>query len=211
MPDPLVRSSLRDQARQRVRDLILWNHLPAGHRINETGLAEDLGISRTPLREALNQLEEERFIESSPGQGYFVRGLDPEEAREIYVVLADLEALAVRLAGTPSPQKLAELRELNDRLPVEPERFKEALRINRQWHEVLVGGCSNRYLLGTLASLHRHVIRYEQAYFIAGEKRLRASRAFHREIIEALEGGEESKIRAKIENHWLSDLDFLTP
>ena len=206
--EPLTRLSLRDQAHDRLMALILHNELEAGDRINESRLAEELSISRSPLREALNQLEEEGFVVSRTGRGYFVRALDLEEARELYVILADLEALAVRLAGPATPSRVAELHRLNDRIPVEPEESTRAIGINRRWHEELVAECPNRRLLEILASLHRHVSRYEHAYFVAGERRLRASKRYHADIIAALEAGEDDLVRLAIERHWLSDLDF---
>lgn len=208
---PLSRSSLRDQARRRVRDLVLRNDLPAGERINESHLAERLGISRTPLREALNHLEQEGFLESEVGRGYFVRALDMDEARDLYVLLADLETLALRLSGPAPADRTAELRRLNDLLPDDPGESDRAIRTNRRWHETLVAACPNRRLLEILGSLHRHVARYEHAWFVAGEERLRASKAFHEAIIEAQEKDDETEIRAAVERHWLSDLEFIEP
>lgn len=208
--EPLTRLSLRDQAHDRLMELILRNELEAGARINESRLAEELSISRSPLREALNQLEEEGFVVSRTGRGYFVRELDIDEARELYVILADLEALAVRIAGPATPSRIDELRRINDRIPVDPGESARAISINRRWHEELVAACPNRRLLEILASLHRHVSRYEHAYFVAGERRLLASKRFHADIIAALEAGEDAEIRQAIERHWLSDLEFGT-
>ncbi len=206
--EPLTRLSLRDQAHDRLMKLILRNELEAGERINESRLAEELSISRSPLREALNQLEEEGFVVSQTGRGYFVRELDIDEARELYVILADLESLAVRLAGPATRGRIAELRRLNERIPVDPEDSGRAIAVNRAWHEELVSGCPNGRLLEILASLQRHVSRYEHAYFVAGETRLQASKRFHEEIIDALEAGDDVEIQRAIERHWLSDLDF---
>ncbi|MEM6570130.1 MAG: GntR family transcriptional regulator, partial [Planctomycetota bacterium] len=93
---PLTRTSLRQQAASELRSRLLRGDLAPGHRVNETAIAAELGVSQTPVREALLLLERERFLDSAPGRGFTVRPLDPDEVREIYPVLGNLEAFALR-------------------------------------------------------------------------------------------------------------------
>src|SRR5690349_17280278 len=103
IPDPplvprIARPSLHDAIVTRVRDMIIEGELPPGARIHEGQLGTALGVSRTPLREALKFLASEGLIELSPGKGAVVRKFSPKHVRDSLIVLGDLEALAGRLA-----------------------------------------------------------------------------------------------------------------
>src|SRR5690349_21308913 len=106
----LSRDNLSDQAAGLVRTMIVNGELPAGHRINEVHLALRLGVSRTPLREALAGLEREGALTSVPRIGWFVRPLTLDEFRQIYPIRGLLDPEALRLAGLPSPDLLKRLR-----------------------------------------------------------------------------------------------------
>ena len=93
--------------------MIVDGQLPAGARINEVHLSRRLGISRTPLREALAGLEQEGALDSLPRIGWFVRPLTLDEFSQIYPIRALLDPEALRLAGLPSAERLARLRALN--------------------------------------------------------------------------------------------------
>ena len=85
--------------------MILDGRLPAGERINEVRLAAQLGVSRTPLREALARLANEGALRDEPRRGYFVKPLTGEEVRAIYPIRAILDPAALRLAGIPAPAR----------------------------------------------------------------------------------------------------------
>lgn len=210
LPAKPKRLSLRDQAREIVRELILDERLEPGARVNESHLAEQLEISRSPIREALGQLEREGFLVNRPGIGYSVRKLTEREAEELYVILADLEALAVRLAGSFAPERLDELERLNEQVAGAAGRTAEIIAANFAWHRALVGGCPNRTLLDMLETLRAQVYRYEYAYF-GPTHAAQKSTSFHREILAALEPLDADAARAAIEKHWLSDLGAVLP
>lgn len=204
------RLNLRDQAREIIRELILDERVEPGARVNESHLAERLEISRSPIREALGQLEREGFLVNRPGIGYYVRELTAREAEELYVILADLEALAVRLAGSFTREKLDELERLNDRVAEAAGRTEKIIAANFAWHRALVAGCPNETLLEMLETLRTQVYRYEYAYFgptVAAQK----STSFHREMLTTLEPLDAEAARAAIEKHWLSDLGAVLP
>lgn len=206
----VVRHSLRDQARDVIRAAILEERIAPGERVNESHLAEDLQISRSPIREALGQLEREGFLDSRPGAGYSVRALTESEARDLYVILADLEALAIRLGGAPSSAKLTRLATLNDRIRLAAGDTQKIIEENFRWHRALVDDCPNSTLLDMLETLRTQVYRYEYAYFSprsAADK----STAFHREILAGLDPFDTAAVTAAIERHWLSDLGAVLP
>ncbi|MCF3934606.1 GntR family transcriptional regulator [Acuticoccus sp. M5D2P5] len=94
---PILRRTLHEQVTERVRDMIIEGHLSPGQRISEAQLVEQLGVSRTPLREALRTLAAENLIDSRPSRGSVVRALSPKDIFHMLEVLADLERLAGRL------------------------------------------------------------------------------------------------------------------
>lgn len=100
MPDkPLnLNSTLTSRVYEVLKDKILSMELPPGTRLKDGELAEDLGVSNTPVREAIRQLEKDGSVETIPYRGNFVRKMSPEEVCETYDVRMVLEPLAVRLA-----------------------------------------------------------------------------------------------------------------
>ncbi len=194
-----------------LRRRVVAGELPPGLSINEARLADELGVSRTPLRQALARLEQDGFLVSRPNRGFFVATLSREEARELYPILAALEGLAVRLAP-PGPKELEALRRLNAGLAeVDPERPDAAVRANFRWHEALVAGYESRRLTTMLETLRRQVYRYEISFFSPGAERLEKSVGLHRSIMEALEDGDLPAATRRIEEHWQTDLDSLAP
>ena len=95
---PIRRQSLHEQVTERVRDMIIEGELAPGERINEAELVERLGVSRTPLREALRTLAAENLVDTRPSRGSIVRRLTPDDVHAMLQVLAELEALGGRLA-----------------------------------------------------------------------------------------------------------------
>src|SRR3977135_1680306 len=95
---PIVRHNLHDAIGSRVRDMIIEGTLSPGMRIHEGHLGQELGVSRTPLREALKYLASEGLLELSPGRGAVVRKFSPKDVQDSLQVLATLEGLAGALA-----------------------------------------------------------------------------------------------------------------
>jgi DNA-binding GntR family transcriptional regulator len=206
----IVRNPLREQARSLIRELILGEEIPPGGRVNESQLSEMLGISRSPIREALGQLEREGFLVNRPGAGFSVRQLTEEEAAELYLVLAEVEALAVRLGGAPSRDRLRELEELNERIAGAAGNTADIIDLNFRWHRKLVEACGNETLQEMLEALRTRVYRYEYGYFSPREA-IGKSASFHREILAAHDPFDDERAREAIMRHWLSDLGAVLP
>src|SRR5512145_3527967 len=102
----LIRDNLSDSIALKLRNLIVDGHLPAGARINEVHLSQQLGVSRTPLREALARLAQEGALRSVARIGYFVRPLTVEEFDQLYDIRPILDPEALRLAGLPSRERM---------------------------------------------------------------------------------------------------------
>ena len=179
------RANLAEEVANLVRDMILDGRLPEGGRINEVRLAAHIGVSRTPLREALSRLVTEGALYDVPRRGFFVRPLTADEVREIYPIRAILDPAALRLAGVPPPATIARLRDLNRRLAqcTDPA---EAVRLDDELHLELVGGCPNRVLVELIEQFMWRTRRYELGLM---RKRVNMASAIarHDQIIAALE------------------------
>jgi DNA-binding GntR family transcriptional regulator len=110
----IVRDNISDTVAVELRNRIVAGRLPAGERINEVHLSQQLGVSRTPLREALARLAQEGALRHVARIGYFVRPLTLEEFEQIYAIRPILDPEALRLAGLPSRDRLERLRDIND-------------------------------------------------------------------------------------------------
>lgn len=201
---------LHAQARQAVLERILRGELAPDTRVVESRLAEDLGVSRTPLREALMHLEREGFLKLEPNRGFFVAPLSAEEARELYPILAMMECEALRLGGLPGTARIEYLGSVNERLAEAAADSERAFQLNAEWHTILTSGCPNRTLLKMLAGVRRKMYRYEWAS-LPQAARIEAAAEQHAAIAFALEQGDADGAGRDLQEHWQTELDALLP
>jgi DNA-binding GntR family transcriptional regulator len=156
----LSRSNISDSVATEIRNMIVDGRLPAGDRINEVHLSEQLGVSRTPLREAIARLAHEGTLERIPKFGYFVRPLTIEEFEQIYDIRPILDPEALRLAGLPSPERIKRLEEINRSM--ERARGADAIiALDDEWHLELLADCPNKVLISLIKQFARRTRRYE--------------------------------------------------
>ncbi len=180
----LVRDNISEAVALEIRNRIVDGRLPADLRINEVHLSRELGVSRTPLREALARLAHEGALRSVPRIGYFVRPLTVEEFEQIYAIRPLLDPEALRLAGLPSRDKMERLREINAKL--ERARSADAIvALDDEWHLELVADCSNRVLIDLINQFIQRTRRYEIA-LMRERKNVSQAGASHAAIMAAL-------------------------
>ncbi|MGY6704421.1 GntR family transcriptional regulator [Roseinatronobacter sp.] len=140
-----------------LEDIRLGVLLP-GARLREVELAARLGISRTPVREALRRLEADGLVEHLPRQGASLRRLGYAEVMELYEMRAVLEGTAARLAArAASDLELLELSEINTAMTAS-DLPSEVARLNRQFHTSLINAAKNRYLQGAIGAMARTLL-----------------------------------------------------
>lgn len=147
------RKPLRDDVQKEILNRIVDGRLSSGSRINETHLAADMGISRTPLREAMITLVARQHLDSDMGRGFAVPPLDPVRFREIQTILSKLEPFALSMAAPPSPQTVMELNNLLNRVrmklgrdPVWPQQAEALTILVFQWSTLLMAHVPNQTL-----------------------------------------------------------------
>jgi DNA-binding GntR family transcriptional regulator len=159
---PISRRTLHDELVGRVRDMIIEGRLPPGSRVHEGQLGQMLGISRTPLREALKFLASEGLVALVPGKGALVRRLTAEDVREMLDVLGALEALAGRLVcRNGSDATVATILGLHAEMMT---RYAEGARLeyyklNQAIHTAIATGSGNRLLMAQHATIQAQLKR----------------------------------------------------
>jgi DNA-binding GntR family transcriptional regulator len=188
MVAPLRRRRLVDDASQALREAILDGRFEAGARLRQTELADRLGISRTPIREALVRLQDEGLVELLPGGGVRVKLLNVDEAVELYDLREVLDGLAARLAaGRAGAAALAKLERALARMAqcIERQDTNQWFRAHVAFHEEIVRAAGNRPL-GRLSTVVRLSIRHFHPLLLRTERRLENAYAEHRAIYEAI-------------------------
>ena len=199
-PEPL-----RNEVRRIVLGRVLTGELAPGEDINETELAEQLGISRTPLREALLGLEHERLVGSTQGRGFYVWPLSAREALDLYDVIAALEGFGVRNLETVPEGLVDELRRLNGQLAQLDDDPRAMQAVSERWHETLLGAIEDVPLDDLLElarnRLHRYVLFGFEFAVAYGTDDRDVAVSEHRAIADALERGEIERAAALLEAH----------
>jgi DNA-binding GntR family transcriptional regulator len=201
----ISRVPLRDEVHHRILAQIQQGVLAPGSRVRDAALAVQLGVSRTPVREALLRLAREGVLDSSLGRGFRVRPLDPAELRDIGPILGVLESLALRLSPPPDEARRARLLDLDRRLEQTRGDLVRCLDLEDEWHRVLLEACPNRRLLELIASL-RHVPRRYLAAYMREAGRLSLSTMPHAKILRALGEGGPDTGAAVFEQQWRKGL-----
>lgn len=180
----LVRDNISDSVTIQLRNMIVDGRLPPGDRINEVQVSQQLGVSRTPLREALARLAAEGALKGVPRIGYFVRPLTLEEFEQIYPIRALLDPEALRLAGAPSRGRMERLLKIND--SIEKARdVDKIIGLDDQWHFELIAECPNQVLIDLIRQFTQRTRRYEIA-LMRERRNVRTASANHKAIMAAL-------------------------
>lgn len=199
----IERRFLRTEVRTWMMKQMFAGELRPGSQIVEHELAAHLGVSRTPLREALLQLECEGFLRAQPGKGYVVRDLVRSEAIGLFELGILLEPLALTKAGIPEVSHLDELDALNEeRVPlIDRPDGARSIDLDDRWHRTLVRECPNVELLNIIGTVRQRLYRY---LCISGLGRSDLASAIeeHREIVRRLREGELDEAAEALVRHW---------
>jgi len=198
-----ARPLLHAAGAERLRAMIVRGELAPGEKLNERVLAERLGISRTPLREAIKSLASEGLAELHPHRGACVAAIDANRLREVFVVLAALESLAGELACRhASALQRAELRAVHYAMLLHHARGELAqyFECNQRIHALLVEAAGNTALLQSWRALNAQVQRVR---FMANRTQGRWDQAIaeHEALLAAFEAGEATRLAALLREH----------
>lgn len=204
----ISRQPLRDQIYQEVLALIYRGELPPGSRVRDTTVAAQLGVSRTPVREALLRLAREGSLEADMGRGFSVPVLRPEEMREIGQILAALECLALELSAEIPADRLLRLREIDRELAALRGDVDRSVELDEEWHRTLLSGCPNTRLRAMITNLWQVPSRYMRAY-LRDAGRVTLSTQHHASILEALRRNDRVTAGERFQHHWHRGIEEL--
>ncbi len=194
--------SLADQVFERLESEILSGTYAQGEVLTEMRLSDELGVSRTPIREALRRLEQEHIIEFT-GKGILILGITEDDLRDIYEIRQRIEPLAAAAAaGNADGDSITDLRDALDLQEYyvsrhNPEQIKF---MDSKFHEQVYKLSGSRVLYDTLLPLHNKVQKYRRAS-VSSSSRAEKSLEEHKAIFEAIEAGDAKAAEAAMRQH----------
>jgi DNA-binding GntR family transcriptional regulator len=204
---PLSSRALYEEVAELLRERIFRQELKPGSWIDELKLAEEYGISRTPLREALKVLATEGLVTMKLRRGAYVTEVSERDLAEVYHLLALLESDAASVAAErASPQQMHELQDLHHRLVAASSDREEFFRINEAFHRKLLAVADNRWREQMVADL-RKVMKLNRHHSLLKAGRIEESLAEHAAIMQALEQRDPSGAGARMREHFRNGLE----
>lgn len=187
-------------AYRRLLDAIHSGDFPPGTRLLETELAARFGSSRTPVREAIRQLEADGLVTHLPRLGATIRSLSHAEVIELYEMRAVLEGTAARLAArSASDVELAELAALNNDLTA-TRAGVQAQELNRQFHRTLIDAAKNRFLIKSMSALQKTLLILGPST-LTDAARAQAAVTEHANVLAALQARDGATAEAHMRAH----------
>jgi DNA-binding GntR family transcriptional regulator len=208
-PTVIRKGPLRDEVHALLRDRIVQGVLPQGSRLQDSQVAGELGVSRTPVREALLGLEMDGLVENDPNRGFFVAPLSREEVLQVYPIVWALECLALSSSEPLTRPRIQELRRINAELAAVPDDARRCHELDMRWHQTLAESCGNHRLKTLLDNLRHIIRRYECSVYMREAKLVRRSARDHGEILDALEKGKAELASRLLERNWRVGMEFI--
>lgn len=219
-------SPLVDRLASALHARILSGTIPIGSRLRQEALAEEFGVSRTPVREALRKLQATGVVQLQPNRGAVVRGPSARDIREAYIVRAELEGLAAEIAATSIKDR--ELRHLRDAeklfrrsvrtlmagsqgLEQRWDDESDWIRANDLFHQSILDAAGNARLSSMITDLHQSFPRRLTWAALAGSSRLLEENvAQHAAILAAIEEHEPTEAHLRMVEHVRSAGDLVS-
>lgn len=207
MRTSLSRAPLRDDVYGVLTARIRDGRLPPGAVLRDTELAASLGVSRTPVREALIRLHQDGLVDAAVGRGFRVSGLEWSEVQEIYPIIWTLEALALRSCPVPGRARGDKLGRLNQALGA-AKSSTDIVACDDAWHDALLADCPNAELTQLIHLLKRRMCRYDLPYMTRRDH-VKRSVSQHAEIIGALKSRKVDAAADLLIENWRTGMRLL--
>lgn len=209
MPIPTNHSNQtdKDNAFSQLQQWIIDGTLLPGEKLNDAELAEALGVSRTPIRESLQLLEVAGLVKMHPGKATTVTEVEKESISDILPPLASLQALAVELCIPKLTEDTIQLLETTNNKfaeAVRSQKYYSALKIDEEFHQIIINTANNPYIIKLIASLQAHVRRlFFHNSIILTERSI----ADHKKLIEAMKDRNIKKASTILRDNWLNAIE----
>ncbi|WP_172253242.1 GntR family transcriptional regulator [Saccharibacillus deserti] len=201
------RLTAKQRAFRQLQEWIIDGTLKPGEKLHDGELASALGVSRTPVREALQLLNVEGLVEMNPGVSTQVTQVNGEDIAKILPPLAALQSLAAELAlPLVSPGEIESLRRINAEFGEALERgdYHYALKLDEEFHGFVVERVDNPYIANTISTFQAHIRRlfFHNSIILSPE-----SVDEHEEILQAFERGDKEAVGRLVRSNWLRAVD----
>ena len=195
--------SLRDSVYLTIREAILNGKYPPNKRLREIPLAEELGVSRTPGREAIKRLAEEHLVVIMPKCGAKVADYSDKDVADALAVRLVIENMAVKLAARyMTKDQVIELRDINSEMEeaLKDKALAKITEADKRFHSSICAGANNQVLQKTMAMLDAEVLRYRVDYIKGIEDYMQLIKE-HKELIDAIDARDEEKAEELMSRH----------
>lgn len=197
--------SLKDKAYDELKELIISGKLEANERIDEDFLSKSLNVSRTPVREAINRLEQEGWINIVPRKGMFVNNISLKEINDIFQVRSNLEPIILEMAFYKiNREDLIDLKEkfldFSNKTSLTPEEKKALDTLDNELHLLILKNCNNNFIIKMMENVYEHNMRIRN---ISSQPPIRRFDAIkeHINIIESILNDNLQNATEELKNH----------
>ncbi|WP_257351677.1 GntR family transcriptional regulator [Pseudalkalibacillus decolorationis] len=202
-----ARVSAKKRAFSQIQEWIIDGTLQPKEKLNDADLAQAIGVSRTPIREALQLLDVQGFVEMFPGVGTQVTSVNKEDINKILPPLGVLQALAAELATQViSQDTIDSLREINTRFAeaIKKGDSYSALKQDGQFHNIIVENAQNQYISNSISNLQGHIFRlyFHQSIILTDD-----SIQEHEAILQAFENKNKEQAASIARKNWIRAID----
>lgn len=198
--------SLRGRVFHRLREDILSGKYKEGDELKEVAIGEELGVSRTPVREAFRQLELEGLIQIIPNKGAYVTGITEKDVKDIYMIRSLLEGLCARWACEHITEAQMEQMEENiylSKFHAQKGHLEQLAELDNQFHEILYEACNSKMLEHQLRDFHEYVLRVRKKT-LANANRGPKSNEEHEQIMEAIKANDPDRAEKLANMHMIN-------
>lgn len=195
--------SLRGRVFRKLREDILNGKYQENDELREAAIAEELSVSRTPVREAFRQLELEGLIRIVPNKGVYVTGISASDVADIYEIRSLLEGLCARWATEKiTKEKIEALEEiiLLSEFHLSKEHYDQLIELDNRFHMNLYEACESKMLIHLLKDFHQYVQK-ERQQTLSSHERSAAAVAEHKSIMEAIRDGNAQRAEKLADEH----------
>lgn len=204
----LHKKTAKEIAYDYIKDRIISGEYKPNYKIDDIKIATELGVSKMPIREAIQVLVSQNFLTSTPKVGTTVTELKIKDIYQIYEPLAVIQGLAARNACLLVNQRdIKVLKQINEELAqaIKDDNYAKAMNLDKEFHEYFLVIANNPYITNFCNELLMQIQRLE-SIFLSTFTSFQNSVAEHNLIIEALENRDEEKASKNMENNWLTSI-----
>lgn len=198
--------SLRGRVFHKLREDILSGKYEEHEELKEVAISEEMGVSRTPVREAFRQLELEGLIQIIPNKGAYVTGITEKDVKDIYMIRSLLEGLCARWATKNITQEQMQEMEENvylSQFHAQKGHLDQLAELDNRFHDILYEACDSKILEHQLKDFHQYVLRVRKRT-LSNVNRGPKSNEEHEQIMQAIKSGDADMAEQLANNHMIN-------